>query len=175
MNAETKLILNEMHKQFAELKADRGVRLSTTEEKFESRVRESNERIDFRLDEFEGRIESRIRESDERIDSRLDESEERIESRIRESEEKIETHLSLSEDAGERRFADLAIPIDVRLSAVERTAAACQGTVDDMRLQVGKLNKHWERTVLDRNSPLSVSCSRPRKPNKRVTGDEWVV
>ncbi|CAO2169428.1 unnamed protein product [Urochloa humidicola] len=154
MNPETKLILDEMHKQFADLKADWGARLSTTEEKLEFRVRESNQRIDFRLDEFEGRIESRIHESDVRIDSRLVEVEERIESRIRESEEKIETRLGLSEDVGERRFADLTIPFDVRISAVERATTACQGSIDDMKLQVGKLNKHWERTVLDRNSPL---------------------
>lgn len=50
---------------------------------------------------------------------------------------------------------------DVQVDALERAAASLedwrpemQGMVDDIRLEVRKLSKHWERMVLNRLPPL---------------------
>ncbi|CAO2169811.1 unnamed protein product [Urochloa humidicola] len=146
MNPETKIILDEMSKRFNDLESKWGSRFSEAEEKFEARFVES-----------EAKFESRLVESERKIEARIVDSEAKIESRIVKSEDKIESRFGLSEDSWERRYADLEISHDARVSALERVSAKhedIEGTISDIRLQMGKLNKHWERTLLDRNAPL---------------------
>ncbi|CAN6328732.1 unnamed protein product [Urochloa humidicola] len=161
MNPETKLILDTLTKRFDDFELKWGSRFDEAEEKIEARFIDS-----------EGKFEARIIESKQKTDARLLQSEDKIGSKVAESEEKLEIRLTATEDGWERRFADMVISQDARVTALERASTAydewrpdIEGTVDDMRLEVGKLNKHWERTVLDHNKlPLLQNSMQPISP-----------
>lgn len=96
-----------------------------------------------------------------KLSKRFDEVELKLEARLSEHDDKWESRLSAHDDVWERRFADLTITQDARVSALERVAGSVEdwrpdieGTLDTVRLEVGKLSKHWERSVMDRNTPL---------------------
>lgn len=96
-----------------------------------------------------------------KLGKRFDEVESKWDSRFEEHETKWETRFAERDDMWERKFADLTVVNDARVSALERAAASIdnwrpdiKGTVDTVRLEVGKLSKHWERSVLDRNAPI---------------------
>ncbi|CAO2034871.1 unnamed protein product [Urochloa humidicola] len=148
MNPETKVILDTLTKRFDEFEVKWGSRFDQAEEKLEARFAESEQKFD-----------TRVTESEVKMESRIIKSEERIEKRVIETEDKLEIRFSLAEDGWERRFADMVVSQDARVGALERASAEqgswrpeLQGAIEDMRLEVGKLNKHWERTVLDCNT-----------------------
>ncbi|KAF8783950.1 hypothetical protein HU200_000125 [Digitaria exilis] len=96
-----------------------------------------------------------------KLNKRFDDVESKLESRFTDHEVKWETRLSSQEDSWERRFSDLSVAQDARLSTLERAAASfdvwrpdIEGVVDTVRLEVGKLSKHWERSVMDREAPI---------------------
>jgi len=91
-------------------------------------------------------------------------------------ESRIESRVAEQDDKWERRFGDLSISQEARIAAVERVAASLEewrpeidATVDDIRLDVGKLNKHWERAVRARSPPLlptsTPAAERPFAPS----------
>lgn len=66
-------------------------------------------------------------------------------------ESRLEVRVAEQDDKWERRFGDLSISQEARVATVERVAASLEewrpeidGVVDDIRLEVGKLTKHWE-------------------------------
>jgi len=59
----------------------------------------------------------------------------------------------------ESRIHGVEVAHDERVQSIEKVAASLdawspeiEGTVDDIRLEVGKLTKHWERTLRDGKS-----------------------
>lgn len=98
-----------------------------------------------------------ILEEVSKLSKRFDEVESKLESRFAKHEARSTEH----DDRLERKLADLQISHDVRVGALERVAESfdswrpeIEGTIDDIRLEVGKLNLHWERAVSDRPPPL---------------------
>lgn len=71
-------------------------------------------------------------------------------------------HRITEQDAKwEQKFTDLTTSNDLRVSALERVAGSLEewrpsidATVDDIKLEVGKLSKHWERAVRARSPPI---------------------
>jgi hypothetical protein len=81
--------------------------------------------------------------------------------KFQELHEKLVTRLTEYDDCWECKIADLQVSHDARLEALERAATSfedwmpgIEGSVDDIRLEVGKLSKHWERTLRARSPPL---------------------
>ncbi|CAN6162400.1 unnamed protein product [Urochloa humidicola] len=88
-------------------------------------------------------------ELESKFDTRIAEAEKKMESMVSNSKIKWEERISKADDQWERRFADTSIAQDKWISALEREAGSLEdwrpdieGTVDDMRLEVRKLNKH---------------------------------
>lgn len=91
-----------------------------------------------------------------KLNKRFDDVESKLESRFAEHEETWESRFSELENQWERKFADLSIAQDARCAVLERAAATVEdwrpdieGVVDTVRLEVGKLSKYWERSVMD--------------------------
>lgn len=67
-----------------------------------------------------------------------------------------------------RKLSDLESSHGERLSALELAASALpsiEGTVDDIKLEVNKLSKHWDRAVLERAPQLPL-CPIPPAPER---------
>jgi hypothetical protein len=65
------------------------------------------------------------------------------------------------DDKWECRFSNLRVSHDAHMSTLERAAVSfedwksgIEGTIYDVRLELGKLSKHWERAARDRSPPL---------------------
>jgi hypothetical protein len=106
---------------------------------------------------------------------------EKLEKEFGEVEEKWELRFSHSEDKWERQIADLTIVQDARMNKLERVAAdledwkpGVEGAVDDIRMEVGKLSKHWERVVRARSPPL-LPISSPLQSDSRPTPPGFAV
>lgn len=109
-----------------------------------------------------------------KLSKHFDDVESKLESRFSEHNERWESRFVESEDKWERKFADLAIAQETRVAVLERAAASfddwrpgVEGTLDSVRLEVGKLSKHWERSVLDRGAPIleTTSSAAGRSPS----------
>lgn len=104
----------------------------------------------------------------------------KLESRFAEHEEKLETRFTAHDDQWERKFPDLSIAQDACLSVLESAAASfddwrpgIEGTVDSVRLEVGKLSKHWERSVMHRGAPiLGTSFTAAGRPSATGEADK---
>ena len=69
--------------------------------------------------------------------------------RLDERDTRWEKRFDDYDDKWERRFSDLTVSNDARITKLERVAGSLEswrpdidGTVDDLRLEVNKLNKH---------------------------------
>lgn len=81
-------------------------------------------------------------------------------------EVKWEARLSEQDESWGRKFIDLKTAHGNRLFALEQatcTLPPIEGTIDDIRLEVNKLTKHWERIVLEQ-SPLPSLYPTPPTP-----------
>lgn len=92
-----------------------------------------------------------------KLSKRFDE----IDSQFVDHESKIDARLQERDTEWERKLVDLRGAHDARVSALEQAAGSfdewrpdIEGMVDDIRLELGKLNKHWGRALLDRPPPL---------------------
>jgi hypothetical protein len=99
---------------------------------------------------------------------RFDDLEAQTTEKFQELDDKLVTRLTEYDDCWERKIADLQVSHDARLGVLERAAASfedwmpgIEGSIDDIRLEVGKLSKHWERTLRDRSPPLLPQGSAP--------------
>lgn len=66
---------------------------------------------------------------------------------------KWESRFIENDEAWGRKLSDLQLSHGERLSALELAASSLptiEGTVDDIKLEVNKLSKHWDRAVLER-------------------------
>lgn len=85
-----------------------------------------------------------------------------LERRFDEVDEAMDQRFKEAESVVEQRIIDSELRQDVRLSAVEKTAEDLtswrqeqEGLVDDLRLRLGKLDKYWNRSVLETASPFT--------------------
>jgi hypothetical protein len=99
--------------------------------------KEQTQLLDRRFSDAEHSVEQRIIESETRLDGRLTDSESRLDSIITES----------------KRLQD------VRLTTIEKVARDLEawrqdaaGALDDMRLKVLKLDKAWDRSVIEQST-----------------------
>jgi hypothetical protein len=99
------------------------------------------------------------------------EAAEKLEKSFEEAEEQWESHFATSEDHWERKFADLKVAQDARVEALEHVTAALEdwrpvmeGTIDDIRVEVGKISKHWERAVRECSPPILPTVSSSSTP-----------
>lgn len=81
-------------------------------------------------------------------------------------EVKWESRLTEREGTWDQKITDLESSYGKRLSVLEQAASSLssiEGAVDDIRLEVNKLSKHWERAILERvlQPPL---CPNPPVP-----------
>jgi hypothetical protein len=90
-----------------------------------------------------------------------------------EAEDKWEIRFNQSDDKWERQFADLVVSQDARVEALERATTSfedwrpgLEGTLDDVRLEVGKFSKNWERALHDRSPPLLPTAPPPSQDPK---------
>jgi hypothetical protein len=114
-----------------------------------------------------------ITEISKEINKRFDELSLETKKKFELLDEKLDTKLGEVDDQYERRFADLKIQQDLRLEALERAAASAasreerlgvlekaatsfqdwqpgiEGSVDDIRLEVRKINKHMEKVTIE--------------------------
>jgi hypothetical protein len=118
-------------------------------------------------------LEASVKEASEKWEKGFAEAGEKWEQGFAEADEKWDNRFSMSEDNWERQFADLKVSQDARVEALERVSASLdawkpeiEGTVDDIRMEVGKLSKHWGRSVRDRSPPLlpTVPSALPTPP-----------
>jgi hypothetical protein len=117
----------------------------------------------------------RFDDMEARWDKSSAEADEKLQKSITVADEKWESRFAKSEDHWERQFADLKVAQDARVDALERSATAfedwrpeVEGTMDDIRTEVGKLSKHWGRSVRGRSPPLlptAPSVVLPTPPN----------
>lgn len=84
----------------------------------------------------------------------FDEQNERLDKRFAEAEVNIERRITDSELRQDTRITDKEHRHDDRLQAVEKVMTSlaswrleAEGLVDDLRLEVGELNKHWDRSM----------------------------
>jgi hypothetical protein len=125
-----------------------------------------------RFDDLESRWEHTFTEAAEKLEKSFEEAEEQWESRF-----------ATSEDHWERKFADLKVAQDARVEALERVTAALEdwrpameGTVDDIRVEVGKISKHWERAVRERSPPiLPTMPSSSTPPSSTLPASAYVL
>jgi hypothetical protein len=103
----------------------------------------------------------RFDDMEARWDKSSAEADEKLQKSIAVADEKWESRFAKSEYHWERQFADLKVAQDARVDALERSATAfedwrpeVEGTMDDIRTEVGKLSKHWGRSVHGRSPPL---------------------
>lgn len=81
-------------------------------------------------------------------------------------EDKWDSRLLERDESWSRKFSDQESSHGERLSALEHTTSALpsiEGMVDDIRLEVNKLNKHWERAMLERTQQPPL-CPNPPPP-----------
>ncbi|CAN6322178.1 unnamed protein product [Urochloa humidicola] len=114
------------------------------------------EELSKRFDEFDSKWDARFSDSEKKLETRLAETEKNLDGRFMEKEEQLEIRLSRADDQWERRFADLYISQDARVSVLERAATSfdewrpdIEGSLEDIRLEVHKISKNWERAVMD--------------------------
>jgi hypothetical protein len=95
------------------------------------------------------------------IEQKFGEIKSQTESSYKELDEKLDARFTPYEDSWERRFADLVVSHDTRMCVLECAAStfedwstSMEGTVDDIKLEVGKLPKHLERSMHERSPPL---------------------
>jgi hypothetical protein len=94
--------------------------------------------------------------------------EEKLKKSLAESEEKWEPRFEKSDDKWERQFADLKISQDARVAQLKRITTTLdkwkpevEVTMDDIRIEVERLSRHWEPSVRDRPPPLLPSTTAP--------------
>ncbi|CAO2151592.1 unnamed protein product [Urochloa humidicola] len=138
MNPETKIILDELMKKFDAFESKWGAHFSESEEK----------------------LETRFKEAERKFESCIKETEDKLESRYIEREEQLEAVVALSDDRWERRLADVVIARDARVAGLECAVISfdewkpdIEGSLEDIRLEVGKISKNWERAVMDPRLP----------------------
>jgi hypothetical protein len=109
-----------------------------------------------RFDDLEARWEQSFTEAGEKLKE------------FAEAEEKWEVRFSQCDDKWERQFADLTVAQDAGMEKLERVTAALdewkpevEGTMHDIRIEVGKLSKHRERAVRARSPPLLPTAPPP--------------
>jgi uncharacterized protein YukE len=108
--------------------------------------------IDRKFEEIKSQTQSSYKDLDEKLEARFEEIKSQTESSYKDLDGTLDARFSRYEDAWERCFADLQISHDTRMRVLERAASAfddwsasMEGTVDDIKLEVGKLSRHWER------------------------------
>ena len=96
------------------------------------------------------------------IRQQLTEQKDFLERRFTEVDDNLEKRLLDAEAVVEQRIIDSELRQDVRLQAIEKTAADLSdwrreqdASVDDIRLRLGKLDKFWARSVLETASPFT--------------------
>jgi hypothetical protein len=61
-------------------------------------------------------------------------------------------------------------------AALEDWRPAMEGTVDDIRVEVGKISKHWERAVRERSPPiLPTMPSSSTPPSSTLPASAYVL
>ncbi|RLN30976.1 uncharacterized protein C2845_PM05G36120 [Panicum miliaceum] len=85
-----------------------------------------------------------------------------------EQDTKFEQRLADQDAKWDKRFTDAVFDNDERVRVLEKVAASLdewcpdiEGTVDDLKLEVSKLSKHWERSVLNQAPPVPLLSSSP--------------
>jgi hypothetical protein len=124
--------------------------------------------IDRKFEEIKSQTQSSYKDLDEKLEARFEEIKSQTKSNYKELDRTLDARFSCHEDAWERRFADLQISHDTRMRVLERAAstfddwsASMEGTVDDIKLEVGKLSRQWERSLCERSPPLIPSGASP--------------
>lgn len=96
-----------------------------------------------------------------KLSKRFDEMDSKLETHLADQHSSLESRLAEREEAWGRKLDDLHAAQDARVKALEQAAGSfddwrpgIEGTVDDIKLEVGKLNKLWSRSLLDRDAPV---------------------
>jgi hypothetical protein len=133
--------------------------------------------IDRKFEEIKSQTHDSYKELDDKPEVRFEEIKLQSESSYKELDATLEARFSRYEDSWERRFADLQISHDTRMRVLERAAstfddwsASMEGTVDDIKLEVGKLSRHWERSVRKRSPALIPTSASPPVTSKNTPG-----
>jgi hypothetical protein len=113
-------------------------------------------------------LSKRFDDLEARWEQSFTEAGEKLEKEFAEAEEKWEVCFSQCDNKWERLFADLTVAQDARMEKLECVTAALdewrpevEGTMDDIRIEVGKLSKHWERAMRARSPPLLPTAPPP--------------
>ena len=87
---------------------------------------------------------------------KIDEQTDLLERRFTEADEVLDKRFREADAAVEQRIIDSELRQDARLSSIEKTASDLtswrhehEGIVDDLRLRIGKLDKYWNRSVIE--------------------------
>lgn len=114
-----------------------------------------------------------------KLSKRFEDVESKLDSRLADQDAKWESRWLEGDDRWERRFADLSISHDARVASLESAAASfdawrpsIEGSVDSIRLEMRKLSKHWERSVLDRATPILETAPSVARRSSAAGGTE---
>ncbi|CAD6232446.1 unnamed protein product [Miscanthus lutarioriparius] len=151
MSPESKLLLDEMNRLFAEQKDRIDARFTESERKMDARFIDSDTRLEKRFREVDESITKRFTEFDDAITKRLFDYDLNWERRITDSELRQSTLLTELDQRQDRRLA----AIEQSTGSLESWRQESEGEVDDLKLKMSKLTIYWDRSVLDQASGSS--------------------
>ncbi|CAD6243966.1 unnamed protein product [Miscanthus lutarioriparius] len=159
MNPNSKLILDKMHRLFAEQKTSFDVRFTEADQKLNSRFGDSDRALEKRFTEVEESVTKRFTDLDNSLTKRLADSDLNWERRITDSEVCQTTLITVSEQRQEAFVSAVA----KSTGNLESWRQESEGAVDDLKLKMSKLTKYMDRSVLDNPSASSglISWSPP--------------
>lgn len=156
MNPDSKLLLKEMHRLFAEQKTQIDARFAKSDRKWDARFTDSDRKLEERLSEVDATITKRFDDTDHVLTQRFVESDLNWERRLLDSEIRQSSIFTELEQRQEGRFDRL----EQSAGALESWRQESEGAVDDLQLKMTKLTKYRDRSVFD-NSMVSTGVISP--------------
>lgn len=148
MSPESKLLLDEMNRLFAQQKKHIDAHFTESDRKLEARFADSDNKLEQWLVAVDDAITMCFAEVDDSITKRFSDSDLNWERRITDSEVH---HSNLLSELKQRQDSRL-LSIEQVAGTLESWRQESEGAVDDLRLKMTELTKYWDRSVLDHAS-----------------------
>jgi hypothetical protein len=151
MNLKSKLLLDEMHRLFAESDRKWDAQSADADRKWDTRVVDSEKQIEQRITDFDDSVTKRFSAADDSLAQRFAESDLNWERRITDSEVRQSDLISHIEKRQDARI-DSVLQATGDLQSWKQES---EGAVDDLKLKMSKLTKYYDRSVFDNPPALS--------------------
>jgi hypothetical protein len=145
MNPDSKLLLDEMHRLFAEADRKWDARFTDVDRKWDARFADSSREVTQRLGDFDESFSKRLADIEDSFSKRFAESDLDWERRITDSEIQHSELIIAAEQRQENRLNAVV----KATGSLESWRQESEGTVDDLKLKMNKLTKYMDRSFLD--------------------------